>query len=52
MTMMRKGSYAISVDKWLRRAYPECGLSAEQYLDRYGVELLRDGWQIVRAETR
>lgn len=52
MTMMRKGSSAISVDVWLRRAYPDCGLSAEQYLDRYGAELLRDGWQIVRAGNR
>lgn len=45
MTTMRKGSYAISADEWLRRAYPGCGLSAEQYIERYGAELFRDGWQ-------
>lgn len=50
MTMMRKGSYSISVDTWLRSAYPGCGLSVEQYLERYGAELVREGWQIFRAE--
>lgn len=48
MIALRKGRVVITVETWLKSQHPYSGVDAERYLELYGAELEREGWEIVR----
>ena len=52
MITLKKGPVTISVEAWLKAQHPYSGVDVERYLELYGAELQREGWEIHRPQGK